>query len=80
MNDPIKTVTTALEYHDTNNEKYKNMFKNIKYIKFEQGEDDFTYNTINMYDKNQQICIQYLYSIYSSLIILHGDRYLLCFK
>jgi hypothetical protein len=35
---------------------------------------------INMYDKNQQICIQYLYSIYSSLIILHGDRYLLCFQ
>ena len=35
---------------------------------------------INMYDENQQICIQYLYSIYSSLIILHGDRYLLCFQ
>ena len=35
---------------------------------------------INMYDENQKICVQYLYSIYSSLIILHGDRYLLCFQ
>ena len=32
MNDPTKTVTNALEYYDANIEKYKNIFKNIKYI------------------------------------------------
>jgi hypothetical protein len=53
MNDPTKTVTNALEYYDTNIEKYKNIFKNIRYIKFEFGEDDLTYNIINMYDKNK---------------------------
>jgi hypothetical protein len=53
MNDPTKTVTNALEYYDNNNEKYKNIFKNIKYINFVYGENDTSYNMINMYDKNK---------------------------
>ena len=53
MNDPVKTVTNALEYYDTNTEKYKNIFKNIKYIDFMYGEND-SHNIINMYDKNKE--------------------------
>ena len=71
MNDPTKTVTNALEYYDANIEKYKNIFKNIKYIKFAHGENDMSYNIINMYDKNKDK----IYSSRYEVIGIYNNEY-----
>lgn len=48
-------VSDALEYFDTNHEKYGLYFKNVKSIKFEEAMSDTDYYKIIFYDKNQNM-------------------------
>ena len=66
MSDNTDLVVNALEYYDKNNEKYKDFFKSIKYIKFKVEENDLEHNKIIMYDKNKK-----------EIFILHYKDYFL---
>lgn len=48
-------VSDALEYYDTNNEKYELFFKRVKNIKFEEAKSDLDYYQIVFYDNNEII-------------------------
>lgn len=63
MTDNIKLVTDALEYYDANTEKYKDQFKNVRYIKFIKAKTDMDYNMIVMYDENKEILLKSRYEV-----------------
>lgn len=51
--DNISLVTTALEYYDTNNQRYLGMFDDVRYIKFIKAMTDMDHNVIIYFDKNR---------------------------
>lgn len=63
MNEPTTIVVNALEYFDTNNEKYRHLFKNAKFIKFITATNDMDHNTIVIYDKNKDEILNSRYEI-----------------
>jgi hypothetical protein len=63
MNEPATIVTNALEYYDENNDKYKHLFKNVKYIRLIDGATDMDHNMIYMYDENDNEVLNSRYEI-----------------
>lgn len=63
MTDNIALVTDALIYYDNNSEKYKDYFKNVRYIKYVKSESDMDQNSINMYDDNKELIIKSRYEV-----------------
>lgn len=61
-------VPVALEYYDSNKEKYQNIFRKIKYIKFQHIDSEIGHNKIIFYDKNKN-------ELYSSRYELIGLYY-----
>lgn len=61
--DSISLVTTALEYYDLNDEKYKNILKNAHYVKFVQAETDIEHNVIIFFDDNKKEIYRSKYEI-----------------
>lgn len=52
--DSILLVTTALEYYDTNNEKYKDKLKSAHYVKFIKATSDMEHNSVVFYNKDKK--------------------------
>ena len=48
-------VSDALEYYDSNSEKYEPFFKNVKSVKFEEAKSDLDYYEIIFYDSNGSV-------------------------
>lgn len=63
MNEPSTIVVNALEYFDENTEKYKHLFKNVKYVKFMDAANDMDHNMIFMYDENDNEILNSRYEI-----------------
>ena len=61
MNNTI--VTDALEYYDKNNEKYREKFKNIRFTKFVENNNDMEHNVIIMYDNNKKELFRSRYEV-----------------
>jgi hypothetical protein len=62
-NIPITTIVNALEYYDLNTEKYKNIFKNIKYISLIDDSTDMGHSIIEMYDSDEKKIFSSRYEI-----------------
>ena len=62
-NNNVSLITNSLEYYDKNNEKYHNIIKPIKYVKFIPSESDLKYSTIILYDKNKNELFRSKYEI-----------------
>lgn len=56
-------VTDALEYYDNNCEKYKDQFKQVRYIRFENSQSDLNHGIIMMYDKEKKELFRSRYEI-----------------
>lgn len=70
QNPPGKTGSTAinlipdsLEYYDTNTEKYADVFKRVRYVKFIDVMKDMDHNVIHMYDVNKKELLHSRYEI-----------------
>jgi hypothetical protein len=58
-----KLVPDALAYYDKNFEKYGDLFKNIKYIKFQDVNDDINHNQIIMFDSDKNLLFSSGYEV-----------------
>lgn len=56
-------LTNSLEYYDINNEKYKYLFEDVRYIYFTRTDDDMDHNTITMYDENEKEIFKSKYEV-----------------
>jgi hypothetical protein len=56
-------VSKALEYYDSNKEKYRGLFKHVDTIEFVPREDGTKYDQIVMYDKNNKLLYRIPYEI-----------------
>lgn len=61
--DNISLVTTALEYYDTNSEKYEGLLKHAKYLKFIEAMNDMENNVVCFFDKNKNEILRSRYEI-----------------
>jgi len=61
--DSITLVKTALEYYDSNIDKYDHIYKNIYYYKYIKYDNDIENNIIIFYDKNKVECFRSRYEI-----------------
>jgi len=52
MDKHITLIPTVLEYYDKNVEKYTDLIKRIRYIKFKRSDNESTHNIITLYDKH----------------------------
>lgn len=68
MNNNIDIVKDALEYYDANEMIYSNKFNDVKYLKFENSENDIEHNKIIMFDKDKKQLYKLKYEIIGSLI------------
>jgi len=61
MNATDDILKTALEYYDTNHEKYKHMFENVNYVKFDNDPSDMGNSKLVMLDddKNEIRTVKY---------------------
>jgi hypothetical protein len=58
-------IEIALTHYDETNEKYKSMFKNVKYYKTLGIDKDLKKDKINFYDKNDKLIISADYEVCS---------------
>lgn len=61
--DNVNFVSKALEYYDSNKEKYRGLFKNVVNIEFVPREDGTKYDQIVMYDKDNKLLYRIPYEI-----------------
>ena len=59
----INLISDSLEYYDANSEKYQDILKRIKYVKFVDVMNDMQHNVIYMYDNNKNLLIKSRYEI-----------------
>ena len=59
----ISLVTNALEYYDSNNEKYHAFLRRARFIKFIKAESDMEHNVIIMCDGNENEFFRSRYEI-----------------
>uniref|UniRef100_A0A6C0E9W9 Uncharacterized protein n=1 Tax=viral metagenome TaxID=1070528 RepID=A0A6C0E9W9_9ZZZZ len=58
MSDNIDIITNALEYYDSNNEKYQKIFKNAKYFKYVDSNSDIDHDKLILLDENKKEIFQ----------------------
>src|ERR1700744_639366 len=63
MSKQITLVSDSLEYYDLNSEKYNNLFKNVKYVKFSDASNDMEHNMIFLYDDHKNEILKSRYEI-----------------
>lgn len=63
MNKQINLVSDALEYYDGNYEKYNDLFKSVRYIKFSSTQNDMEHNIIHLYDNDKKEILKSRYEI-----------------
>lgn len=61
-------VTDALEYYDTNSEKYKTIFKNVHYVSFTNNKSDASHNIIQLFDDDKKLMLSSKYEIIGMFI------------
>jgi hypothetical protein len=61
--DSISLVKTALKYFDENSDKYENILKSAKYVKFVAAENDMSHNVMKFFDKNKNEMFRSRYEI-----------------
>lgn len=61
-------IAEALEYYDTNTEKYSKMLNSTKYISYEIPKSDLEFAMVTLYDKDKKVI---LHSRYEVLGIYH---------
>jgi hypothetical protein len=61
--DAITFVKTSLKYFDENSEKYENVLKHAKYVKYIESENDTTHNVIELFDKDKNKIFSSRYEI-----------------
>jgi hypothetical protein len=54
-------ISDALEYYDTNEEKYEETLKKIKYVKFVSETQSSLHNSIEFYDSNKKFLFKSRY-------------------
>lgn len=59
----VNLISDALEYYDSNTEKYSDFFKKVKYVKFVDVAKDMEHNLIYMYDSNENELLKSRYEI-----------------
>jgi hypothetical protein len=63
MSKPINLVVDALQYLDTNMEKYDSMFQNIAFLKFIKSDNDMDHSIVYMYDTNKKEIMKSKYEV-----------------
>jgi hypothetical protein len=59
----VNLISDSLEYYDSNSEKYSELFKKIKYVKFIDVIKDMDHNIMFMYDSNKNEIMKSRYEI-----------------
>jgi len=61
--EPLKLITSALEYLDTYSLKYKKILDKVHYIKYIDAKDESDYYRIKAYDANKKLLFESRYEI-----------------
>lgn len=71
MDTDTTIISNALQYFDKNNEKYKHLFTDVKYLIFEASDKDMTHPKIYLLDKNRKNLFESRYEI----IGIYSNKY-----